>query len=340
MGMVFLFTNILGAKEAVISGNARYTENLLLPEDAKFEVFLEDISLLDVASVSLGETIISPAGQIPIAFSIKYDDEKIKLGRRYAVRAKITQKDKLLYVTDTVNPVFSAYADSQLNLMMKRVYKVPTSKIMEGMYKYMADGALFKECTTGKYYPVAFEADSLALEKAYSKETNGTSRYLKVELKGSIVKRPNMDSNAEEDILLVERFIRIESNKNCEEQRIHVPIANNYWKVLTLYGKKVEVQEGEREAHILMKQGLNGVGEIKVVTGCHILNGAYKIEDQNIEISIKPLESNETVCRDQTLEENFLEVLRQAVYWKIKGEELTLLNERDNELLRFKAIFF
>jgi heat shock protein HslJ len=89
-----------------------------------------------------------------------------------------------------------------------------------------------------------------------------------------------------------------------------------------------------------MKQGLNGVGEVKVVTGCHILNGTYKIEDENIKISIKPLESNEKVCSAQTLEENFLEVLRQTVYWKIKGEELTFSDERDNELLKFKAIFF
>jgi len=336
---VLFFVSIL-AKEATIQGKALYTDTLPLPKNAKFEVFLEDISLMDASSVVIGETTIFPAGQIPIDFSIQFDDDKITLGNRYAVRAKITQNDKLLYVTDTVNPVFSSYADKNLNLVMKRIYKVPESKVMEGMYKYMADAALFKECTTGKYYPVAFEADNLALEEAYSKEVNASGEFLKVELKGKIVKRPKMDGVGEEDTLLVERFIRAEGKKSCEEQHANVPITNNYWKVLTIYGKKVKVRENEREAHILLKQGLNGVGELKIVTECNVLKGSYKVEDQRVKISIKPFEINEKHCTDEVLEKNFLEGLKNTVYWKIKDEELRLLDERDNVLITFKAIFF
>jgi len=338
--LMFLFTNTVWAKEAEISGQAMYTDEIPLPKDAKFEVFLEDISLMDAPSISIGETSISPAGQIPIAFTIKYDDENVTLGRSYAVRAKITQNDKLLYTTDTVNPVFTSYNAKKLNLVMKRIYKVPESKVMEGMYKYMADAALFKECMTGKYYPVAFEADNLALEEAYSKEVNASGEFLKVELKGKIVKRPKMDGEGDEDTLLVEQFIGIEGKQNCEEQHDNVPIANNYWKVLTVYGKKVKVLENAREAHILLKQGLNGVGELKIVTGCNVLKGSYKIEDQNIKITVKPLEGSEKVCADTEMEKNFLESLKNAIYWKIKGEELTLLDERDNILVTFKAVFF
>jgi len=338
--LIFFFTNTLWAKKAEISGQAMYTDEIALPEDAKFEVFLEDISLMDAPSISIGETSISPAGQIPIFFTIVYDDENITLGRNYAVRAKITQNNKLLYTTDTVNPVFTSYNAEKLNLVMKRIYKVPESKVMEGMYKYMADAALFKECMTGKYYPVAFEADNLALEEAYSKEVNASGAYLKVELKGKIVKRPKMDGDGDEDILLVEHFIGIEGEKNCEEQHANVPIANNYWKVLTLYGKKVKAAKNTREAHILLKQGLDGVGELKIVTGCNVLKGSYKIEDQNIKITVKPFEGSEKVCGETKVEKNFLEGLKNAIYWKIKGEELTLLDERDNVLVTFKAIFF
>ena len=38
---------------------------------------------------------------------------------------------------------------------------------MSGMYSYLADAANFTECLTGARYPVAMEADNLALERAY-----------------------------------------------------------------------------------------------------------------------------------------------------------------------------
>ena len=338
--LFFLTFTVLFAKESMISGKAVYTDSLVLPKNAKFEVFLEDISLMDAPSVVLGETSISPAGQIPIAFSITFDDEKIKLGHRYAVRAKVTQDDKLLYMTDTLHSVFSGNDNHDLNLIMKRIYKIPQSRVMEGMYKYTADAALFKECMTGKYYAVAFEADNLALEEAYMKEKNSSGQFLKVELEGKIVKRPKMEGTGEEATLVVERFIRLEGKKDCDEHHANVPITNNYWKVLTLYGKKVEVQKNEKEAHILLKQGLNGVGELKIVTGCNVLNGNYEIEDINIKITVKPCENSEKNCPDAEMEKNFLTALKNTVYWKVEGEELSFFDENDNTLATFKAIFF
>jgi len=335
-----LFSVSLMAKEATLSGQAMYIDTLPLPKDAKFEVFLEDISLMDAPSVLLGETVLSPAGQIPIHFSIDFDDDNIKLGNRYAVRARITQNDKLLYITDTVNPVFSTYADKDLKLIMKRVYKLPESKVMEGMYKYMADAALFKECTTGKYFPVAFEADNQALEEAYLKEVNASGEFLKVEIKGKIVKRPKMDGVGEEETLLVERFIRTHGKKSCEEQHVNVPIINNYWKLLTLHGKKVEVLKGQREAHILLKKGLNAVGTLKVVSSCNVFKGTYKIDAMNIKLEVEPLEREPKACNNNESEENFLAALKNVHYWSIKGEHLKLMDERDNILAEFKAIFF
>jgi len=38
---------------------------------------------------------------------------------------------------------------------------------LRGLYRYMADAALFDECRTGRRLPVAFTADNLALERAY-----------------------------------------------------------------------------------------------------------------------------------------------------------------------------
>ena len=192
----------LTAEESFISGVATYTNEEILPNDAQLEVVLEDISRMDVMAVTIGKTIINPAGQIPISFKIVFDDEKIELGHRYAVRAKVIHKGKLLYITDTLNRVFRGLNDQKMHLIMKRIGKVPQSRVMEGMYKYMADAAMFKDCITGKYYPVAFEGDNASLEKAYLKETNGSASYIKVEIKGKVLKRPKMEGDSDEDTLL------------------------------------------------------------------------------------------------------------------------------------------
>lgn len=340
--ILFLFlTFTVMAKESMIKGEAVYTDNLTLPKDAKFEVTLEDVSLMDAPAVVIGQTTIDPAGQIPIAYTITFDDEKIVLGHRYAVRAKITQDDTLLYMTDTMNPVFTGNDNDKVELIMKRIYKIPESHVMQGLYKYMADAALFKECLTGKYYPVAFEADNVALEKAYLKDTNGSGDFLKVEIKGKIVKRPKMDGEGKEDTLLVERFIRTEEKKDCSAQHEDVPIINNYWKLILLNGESVNTRENEREAHILLKTGFNGVGELKMVTSCGTVMGSYKIEDQNIEIKFKEkAPSEEKTCKNKETEDKFTDALTSAKYWKTEGETLKLLDETDVVLAEFKAIFF
>jgi len=330
----------LSAKESFISGVATYTNEEVLPPDAQFEVVLEDISLMDTMAVTIGETTIKPAGQIPISFKITFDDEKVELGHRYAVRAKVMHRGKLLYTTDTMNSVFSGQNDQNLHLIMKRIGKVPQSRVMEGMYKTMADAGMFKDCITGKYYPVSFEGDNVALEKAYLKETNGTGSYIKVEVKAKVLKRPKMEGDSEEDTLLIEQFIRLESDADCTEQHASVPITNNYWKLITLYAKDVKVDANEREAHMLLREGLNGVGALKVVTGCNTLPGDYKLDENTIFFHLKTSEKKEEVCKNVDIEKNFLAALASTSYWEIKGENLTLFDDMDNILATFKAIYF
>lgn len=124
--VVFLlssFTNILSAQENTLVGNAMYLERIALPPNAVFEVTLEDVSLMDVASVTLGSTRIDPSGNIPIAFTIKYNTDDIKLGRSYNVRGRITVDGQLWYITDTMHPVLTGKNNGGLTLIMKRIQR-------------------------------------------------------------------------------------------------------------------------------------------------------------------------------------------------------------------------
>lgn len=118
--IVFLsnFSHIVGAKEKMLVGRAVYHEPITLPANAVFTATLEDISLMDVPAVILGNTQIDPAVNIPIAFAIHYNSSDIKLGRHYNVRGKITVDGELKYTTDTIQPVLTGKDEGEPILQM------------------------------------------------------------------------------------------------------------------------------------------------------------------------------------------------------------------------------
>jgi len=338
--LLVVMTSFLLSSTDFIAGKALYTNSELLPENAKFEVTLSNVSLMDISAEVIGKQTIEPAGQIPIPFKIEFNDNQIHLGQRYAVSCRITQEGKLLYVSDTMNPVFVGNDNQNLSIVMKRVGKVPETRVMEGMYKYMADAAMFKDCVTGKYYPVAFEEDSLVLEKAYLEEVNGSNFFVKVSLKGKIVQRPKIDGEGTEETLIVEKYIDILGLKDCTEHQADVPITNNYWKLLTLYDQDVKVISGEREAHILLRQGFDGRGELKVVTGCATIIGNYHIEENSVGFRANSIEKQWPNCKSAEMQKRFISALDNASYWEIEGENLKIYDEMDNVLATFEAIYF
>ena len=235
--LLFIINKVL-ADEAVIAGKATYLERMALPTNALFEATLEDVSLMDAPSVTLGRAVVSPVGQLPIAFEILYNTEDLKKGHHYNVRARITVNGNLLFVTNTVNMVLNGKDDSKLQLLMKRIqrsskkekdaavpfsnYSVMTAQTIEpkvlmlGLYQYMADAAFFKECITGLKLPVLFEKDNAALERAYNKDKKEAGALLKVHIEGKIVHRPKMEGEEMQAHLLVERFVKTMPNETCE----------------------------------------------------------------------------------------------------------------------------
>ncbi|WP_428853239.1 YbaY family lipoprotein [Imbroritus primus] len=98
---------LAGAAQAgVLTGTATYRERIALPPDATFEVMLQDVSLADAPAKVLGRSILDPAGQPPFHFGIAYQDRAIVPNHRYAVRAVVRHRGKLLFTTDTYVPAF------------------------------------------------------------------------------------------------------------------------------------------------------------------------------------------------------------------------------------------
>jgi putative lipoprotein len=88
------------AAENSVKGEVIYRERIALPPSAVLSVQLADVSLADAPATIIGEQKVKPTGQVPISFEIKFDPSVIRSQMTYALQARITVDDKLLFISD------------------------------------------------------------------------------------------------------------------------------------------------------------------------------------------------------------------------------------------------
>lgn len=91
----------------------------------------------------------------------------------------------------------------------------PDEERMQGLFTYMADAALFEDCSNGRRYPVAMEAGYLELERAYLAQRTRHGEPLLVIIRAGVEKRPPMEGDAEIDTIVVERFEAAFPGEDC-----------------------------------------------------------------------------------------------------------------------------
>ena len=108
---------------AVVTGTVTYRERMLLPPDAVIQVSLLDVSLMDVPAKLISRQEIRPEHAVPVAFSLPYDPEAIDGRMTYAVQARISSGDRLLFITDTSYQVLTRGRPDHVDLVLKRVQR-------------------------------------------------------------------------------------------------------------------------------------------------------------------------------------------------------------------------
>jgi copper homeostasis protein (lipoprotein) len=108
--------------------------------------------------------------------------------------------------------------ESALNYTLRRV--VPPELLepelhMRGMYRYMADAALFEECITGWRLPVSMEADNVALERGYAEARGTPGEPILVNLIGRVAYRPAMEGDGLVRSLVPVRFVNAWPGQSC-----------------------------------------------------------------------------------------------------------------------------
>ena len=95
-----LMPGAFAAEEITISGEVSYRERIALPPNAVLTVRLPDVSLADAPETVVAEQKIDPAGQVPIKFELKFDPAVVQPNVSYALQARITVDDRLLFIND------------------------------------------------------------------------------------------------------------------------------------------------------------------------------------------------------------------------------------------------
>jgi copper homeostasis protein (lipoprotein) len=204
---------------------------------------------------------------------------------------------------------------------------------MRGMFRYMADAAIFEECLTRRKLPVLMQGDYLALEKTYTRTRREPGAAILATLHGRIVERAGMEGPPKPS-LLVERFEGLWPGETCGVRFAAERLQNTYWKLVRLRDEPVLALENQREPHIILRtDGRRVAGS----GGCNSVLGGYRVEGSRIEFG--KLAMTLMACpAGMEQERSFLDALGEAVRWRVMGSHLELFDAGGARLARLEAV--
>jgi len=111
-GLVLIPANAADAATMTLRGTVSYRERLALPPSAVVDVKLLDVSLADAPARTIAETRIPVGARTVIRYSLRFDRARILSRRSYALQARITDGDQLLFVNTVRHAVFAGGANN------------------------------------------------------------------------------------------------------------------------------------------------------------------------------------------------------------------------------------
>ncbi len=206
-------------------------------------------------------------------------------------------------------------------------------KNLKGMYSYMADAAIFVDCTTNKKYPVAFEADNAALEKAYMKVRKNSGENIIVTLAGHFSLRDKMDGKGKEENLIVTKFDKIWPRIDCVRNLGTAKLKNTFWNLIELNGESIKNYKLKKNIHLLIQND----NSIKGFSGCNNFFGNSFSSNDTLKFS--QIGSTLMMCANSNVEQKFNKVLEKTNMYEIYGEFLYLYN-KEKLLAVFESVYF
>lgn len=206
---------------------------------------------------------------------------------------------------------------------------------LTGSMIYFADAALITECLSGQRYPIAMEADYLALERAYLAAEIEPAAPLIAHIDAEISMRPQMEG-PDRMTVTVETFHHVTPDADCPDNRMAAEFANTFWGMTHLDGVAQDPADGRQEPYLLISEdGTRFSGTM----GCNRFMGQLTREGESVEFG--PVAGTMMACPPELAarESAFTETLEAARRIDLMDQNLRLLNDAGTELARFRALY-
>jgi uncharacterized lipoprotein YbaY/heat shock protein HslJ len=208
---------------------------------------------------------------------------------------------------------------------------------MGGMFRYMADAALFQECLTGRNYPVAMEGAYIDAERAYL-ALDGIEPGAPVfaVLEGQLAMRTPMEGN-DRMHLVIDRFSRFVPGETCERNRATASLTNTYWRLLEIAGTPVGPFEGAREPFLVLREG--DEPSFNASVGCNMMRGGYEAAGDTLDFG--PAAMTMMACPPplDTRERALGAALEAVARWQVNGNTLELFDAEGSVVLLGEAVY-
>jgi putative lipoprotein len=109
-----------------VSGTIDFDGSVTLANISYLTITLEDTSIADAPSEVISETTIESPDEIPIRFSINYDETLIVENRTYTIRAEVFELNEngggeRAYLTTQSYPVLTRGYGNEVNVLVSRI---------------------------------------------------------------------------------------------------------------------------------------------------------------------------------------------------------------------------
>lgn len=324
-----------------VSGTATYRERIALPPGAVFEARLVDVSRADAPAELVASYRAESPGAPPFPFTLAYDPAHILPQHRYAIEARVSSGDELLFVSDTHVPLPVEPGAALPGIIMVRAAARPPAGApasgpaagpswLRGEYRYIADSGTFTACPAGEALPVAQALDNAALEAAYLKARTTPGAPLLATLVGRVEIRAAQEGPAR-PTLMVEHFISI-SAATCSDPA-RVALEDTYWRLVQLHGTPVSLAAGQRAPYlVLASAGHRASG----FAGCNRMTGDYTLDGARL--AFGHMASTMMACAEgMELEQAFHGALAKVTSWRLEGDRLVLLDAGTREVVLLES---
>ena len=158
-----------------VSGTVWIRQKVALPPDAVLTVTLSDASLADAPSKVLAQKAVRTEGkQSPFSFVLPFNPADVQPNARILLSAAITVNDKLVFITDTVQPVINqGGTKADLTLVPVQQTAVPV-QASGGATTTNSGESVFGSSSS---YAILSDVNPLRPERVSSSSDNAASRF-------------------------------------------------------------------------------------------------------------------------------------------------------------------